>query len=72
MTFVQFLNKCLGWLVSSIGWLCTVLVAYALFLLITSLFWKNETGKELRRSCLAHVALFGACALLAYILSKCT
>lgn len=48
------------------------LMLIGVIVLLSSLFWKNKTGKEMRESCFAYVALLAVALLIAYLISKCT
>lgn len=48
------------------------LMLIGLIVLLSTPFWKGKTGKDMRESCFAHVALLAVALLIAYLISKCT
>lgn len=60
------------WLFTGIAWLMIIFLVYFSLVLLSFLFWRNETGRELRKSCLAHIiVLLVIPGILALICMKC-
>lgn len=53
------------WIVTGIIWLFKAFIIYMLLVVASSVFWKGETGREMRGCLFAHLAIFGVCFLVA-------
>lgn len=71
----DFLGNSLYYIMMGIVYILGALMLYAVIVLLSSLFWKGEVGKEMRKSCLAHIIVMFGPALVVlggmYIYNNC-
>ena len=57
MEIIEGIKLCVYFVMMAIVWIIGIMMAYAALVLVLSLFWKGEVGKEARKSCLAHILI---------------